>query len=123
MAKLEKQTAEIVHAAEALEDEIAGLEHLSRSVRKIRLNSDKNLARAAADLKETLALPDRLAARLQEVAAALAHMQERQRTALEPLAAFAIEPAAARAGSRRTHAEPGALGKAAGEISAQARGR
>jgi len=91
MAKADKRVSEIVQAAEALEDEIAGLEAISRSARKIRLTTGKNLARAAAELNETLALPERLAAGLQTVAAALGRLQERQQAALEPLAAFAIE--------------------------------
>jgi chromosome segregation ATPase len=118
MAKEQKRVSEIVGAAEALEDEIARLETLSKSARKIRLTSGKNIARAAAELNETLALPERLAQRLQDVAKALAHMQERQQAALEPLTAFAVEV------QRRTQllAEQmqsfDALGKAAGEINA-----
>ncbi len=118
MAKAQRSVAEIVAAAEALEDEIARLEMLSKSARKIRLTSGKNIARAAAELNETLALPQRLAQRLQDVAKALARMQERQQAALEPLTAFAGEV------QRRTQLlgeqmqRFDALGKAAGEINA-----
>src|SRR5262245_64655442 len=91
MAKGQKPEAELVRAAQALEEEIARMEAISRSARKIRLSSDKNIARAAAELKETLALPERLAERLQAVAAALARMQGRQQAAIEPLSAFAVE--------------------------------
>jgi hypothetical protein len=119
MKRAEKPLSEIVVAAEALEDEVARLEAISRSVRKIELTSEKKMARAAAELNETLALPDRLAERLKAVAAALGRMQERQQAALEPLAAFAVEL------QRRTqllgeHMKSfGALGQAAGEISEQ----
>lgn len=119
MTKVEKAVSEIVVAAEALEDEVARLETISRSVRKIELTSQKKIARAAAELNETLALPDRLTERLKAVAAALGRMQERQQAALEPLAAFAVEL------QRRTkvlgeHMESfAALGQAAGEVSAQ----
>jgi hypothetical protein len=119
VAKAEKQTSDIVRAAQALEDEIVRLETLSRSVRKIRLSSDKALARAAAELNETLALPDQLAQRLREVAAALGRMQERQQAALAPLGAFAGE-LQQRARLFGEHMRCfGALGQAAGEVNAQ----
>jgi hypothetical protein len=119
MAKEQKRGSEIVDAAEALEEEIARLETLSKSARKIRLTSGKNIARAAAELNGTLALPERLAQRLQDVAKALARMQERQQAALEPLTAFAVEV------QRRTQLlgeqmqRFDALGTAAGEINAE----
>jgi hypothetical protein len=119
MAKEKQPASEIVGAAEALEDEIARLETLSKSARKIRLTSGKNLSRAAAELNETLALPERLAQRLQDVAQALARMQERQQAAIEPLTTFAVEV------QRRTQLlgeqmqRFDALGKAAGEINAE----
>jgi chromosome segregation ATPase len=91
MGKADKQAPEIVRAAAALEDELADLEAVSRSVRKIRLSSDKNIARAAAELGQTLSMPERLGERLQALAAAMATLQERQQAALEPLAAFAAE--------------------------------
>jgi chromosome segregation ATPase len=91
VAKGDDEAPDIVRAAQALEDEIAGLEALSRSARKIRLTSDKAIARAATELQQTLALPERLTERLQAVAAALGHMQERQQAALEPLTALAVE--------------------------------
>jgi hypothetical protein len=119
VAKAEKQASDIVRAAQALEDEIVRLEALSRSVRKIRLSSDKALARAAAELNETLALPDQLAQRLQAVAAALGRMQERQQVALAPLAAFAGE-LQQRAQLFGEHMQRfGALGQAAGELNAE----
>jgi len=119
MAKADKRVSDIVRAAEALEEEIVRLETISKSARKIRLSSGKNIARAAAELNETLALPERLAQRLQEVAAAMTSMQERQQAALEPLTAFAVEI------QRRTqllgeHMKSfDALGTAAGEVNGQ----
>jgi chromosome segregation ATPase len=91
MTKIAKPVAEIVRAAEALEDEMVRLETTSRSVRRIRLDADKNLARAAAELNDTLALPERLAQRLSALGEAMARMQERQQEALAPLAAFAVQ--------------------------------
>jgi hypothetical protein len=119
VAKSAKPSSEIVSAAQELEDELARLEALSRSTRKMRLTSDKNLARAASELQETMAIPDRLAERLQTVSAALVRMQQRQQAALEPLAAFAIE-LQQRAELLSNHMQAfGALGQAAGEVNEQ----
>jgi chromosome segregation ATPase len=119
MARSATPVAELVAAAQALEEEIARLEMISRSARKIRLTSEKNIARAAAELNETLTLPDSLAERLQGVAAAMGRTQERQRAAIEPLAAFAVE-IQARTKLLGEHMQRfGELGKAAGEVSAQ----
>ncbi|HEY4159493.1 MAG TPA: hypothetical protein VGM29_15395 [Polyangiaceae bacterium] len=91
MAKSEKQVPELIAAAETLENELASIELLSKSVRKIRLNSEKNLTRASKELTEALVVPERLAEGLRTLAAAMRTMQERQQAALEPLAAFAAE--------------------------------
>lgn len=91
MSKAEKELPELVRVADALEHELAKLEALSRSVRKIRLNSEKTIARAATELKQTLELQDGLAQGLAALAGAMSRMQARQGAALEPLAAFATE--------------------------------
>ena len=119
MSKVGKPVPEIVSAAEALEEEIARLEAISRSSRKVRLNSDKNIARAAAELNEALTLPERLAERLRALATAMGHMQERQQAALEPLAAFAVEIQRRMQRLEQHMQSFGALGKAAGEVNAQ----
>jgi hypothetical protein len=119
MAKSEKSVSEIERAAAALEEEIVQLEASSRASRKIPLNTDKNLVRAAAQLNETLAVPERVAQRLQAVAAAMVHMQGRQQVALERLAAFAVE-LQQRTKLFEEHMESfAALGKTAGEVNAQ----
>ncbi|HVW27955.1 MAG TPA: hypothetical protein VHC69_21475 [Polyangiaceae bacterium] len=84
-----KDVPELVRAGQRLEDEVARLEALSRSVRKIPLDSEKNITRAAQELKEALALPERLGGGLQALAAAMEQMQSRQQAALEPLSAHA----------------------------------
>jgi len=91
MPKPHKQIPEIVRAAEALEDELAKLEALSRAVSKIRLDSEKNISKAARELNEAAALPERLGERLTALAAAMQQMQRRQQAALEPLAVRATE--------------------------------
>jgi len=85
----DKEPSGLVRAARSLETELQSLESIARSVRKIPLNSEKNIARAAKELGEALTLPDRLAAGLQALASAMASMQARQQAALEPLATFA----------------------------------
>lgn len=87
MAKNGKTVAELVGAAEELENELARLEALSEIALKTRLDSEKNIARATKELGEALAMPERLAARLGALASAMQHMQERQKAALDPLAA------------------------------------
>jgi hypothetical protein len=118
VAKADKQLAEIVAAAQALEDELADLEALSSSLRKVRLNGEKALARATAELQQTLALPERMAERLQAVVTALNNMQARQQAALEPLAAMAAQ-LQERTTRLQAHMETfGSLGKATGEVNA-----
>jgi hypothetical protein len=122
MPKVQPPQSEIVRAAQALEDELALLETIAAAARRIKLTSDKNIKRAAAELAETIALPERLGQRLADVSAALTGMQARQQAALEPLAAFAVEL------QRRSelfgkHMEAfGALGTAAGEVDAELTG-
>jgi chromosome segregation ATPase len=89
MTKAEKDAPEIVRAAAALEDELVRLETISRSVRKIRLDSEKSISRAAKELNEALEMPERLATGLRALGAAMERMQARQQAALEPLAARA----------------------------------
>jgi chromosome segregation ATPase len=118
MAKADNEP-EVVRAARALEDEIASLEALSRAARKIRLTTQKSIARAAVELQATLALPDRLSARLKAVGEAMAHLEERQKTALAPLAELAAE-LRRRAQRLDEHTETfAALGKAAAEVNAE----
>jgi chromosome segregation ATPase len=119
MAKVQKTVSEIERAAQALEEEIARLEGLARSARKMPLNTDKNLVRAAAQLNETLAVPERVAQRLQAVAAAMANMQDRQQAALQVLSAFAVELQQRTQLFEQHMADFGALGQAASEVNAQ----
>jgi len=118
MTKADKAVPELVRAAEALEEELVRLEVLSRAIQKLRLDSEKSIAKAAKELNEALAVPERLAAGLQGLAAAMQQMQQRQQAALEPLAASAseIQQRMARLGE---HMQAfAALGKAAAEVTA-----
>jgi len=89
MAKPGKHVPEIVQAAETLESELVQLETLARAAQKHRLDSEKNITRAAKELSEALGLPERLAAGLRALGVAMQQMEARQQAALEPLAAFA----------------------------------
>jgi DNA repair exonuclease SbcCD ATPase subunit len=91
MAPSDKDEPELVRAAHALESDIAKLEALPRVIGKIRLDSEKSITKAAKELNDALALPERLTAGLQAIAVAMAGMQARQQAALEPLAALASE--------------------------------
>jgi len=118
MAKAAKPVPEIVRAAEELEGEVARLESIAWTAKKARLDSEKNIMKAASELKEAIAMPARLAERLQALSAAMSRLQERQQAALDPLAAFAttIQQRTAKLGQ---HMETFALlGRAAGEVSA-----
>jgi hypothetical protein len=116
MSTSEKTIPELVRAAEALESELVKLETLSRTIRKIRLDSEKNITRAAKQLGEVTELPDQLTARLGTLAAAMQAMQARQQAALEPLAVFAQE-LQLRMRKLGEHMQAfAALGEAAGEV-------
>lgn len=118
MAKGVKEESALVRAAQVLEDEVQKLEARSRSVRKIPLDSQKNITKAAEELKEALSLPERLGSGLSALAAAMEKMQSRQQAALEPLSAYAqrIQERAQQLGTyMHAFAE---LGKAAGETTA-----
>jgi len=118
MAKPPKPVPEIVRVAQDLEDEMARLEAIARTAKRARLDSEKNIAKAAGELSEAIAMPARLAERLQALSGAMARLQGRQQAALEPLAAFAaeIQQRTLRLGQ---HMEAFAtLGRAAGEVSA-----
>lgn len=118
MTRTAKPIAEIVRAAEALEAELVRLETTSRSVRRSRLDTEKALARAAAELNETLALPEGLTLRLRELGEAMARLQERQQEALAPLATFAVQ-LQERMKAYEGHMQRFAvLGQAAGELNA-----
>ncbi len=86
MAK-EKDVPELVRAAEELESEVERLEALSEVAQRTRLDSEKNIARATKELGDALEMPNRLAERLGNLAAAMQRVQARQKAALDPLGA------------------------------------
>ena len=119
MGKGDRELPELVRAAETLEAE---LESLSRSVRKIKLNSERNISKAAKELTGAAELQEGLGVGLQALAGAMATMQTRQQAALEPLAAFANE-IQARMQLLSEHMQAfAALGVAASELTATIQG-
>jgi hypothetical protein len=87
VAKNGKDVPELVRAAEELENELARLEALSEVAQRTRLDSEKNIAKATKELGQAFEMPNRLAARLGDLATAMQHMHARQKAALDPLAA------------------------------------
>lgn len=116
MTQSDQDESELVRAAAALERELTSLEGLARSVRKIRLDSQKSIARASKELNEALAVPERLGAGLQTLATAMAQMQARQQTALDALANAANQIQERMEKLGRHMQAFAALGLAAGEV-------
>ncbi|HEX2672786.1 MAG TPA: hypothetical protein VHM25_18005, partial [Polyangiaceae bacterium] len=114
-----KEPSALVSAARGLEGELSNLESIARAARKIPLTSEKNITRAAKELEQALTFPDRMAAGLQALAAAMADMQARQQAALEPLAALATQIQARHRRLSEHQEAYAALGRAAAEISAR----
>jgi|SRR5688572_1301640 DNA repair exonuclease SbcCD ATPase subunit len=116
--KTKPEVPEIVRAAEALEAQLTELESRSRAARKIELDSEKNIQRAARELNEALAAPEGLANGLRDLAQAMERMQGRQQAALEPLSEFASQ-IQARLARLEEHMQAFAeLGQAASRLSA-----
>jgi DNA repair exonuclease SbcCD ATPase subunit len=91
MVRKQDDVPEIIQAAEAIERDLQRLEELSRSIRKMRLNSEKSIARAGRSLQEALQQQEQLAAGLRVLGEAMVHMQERQQAAISALASHAVE--------------------------------
>jgi hypothetical protein len=91
MAKAGGEGSELVRCAEAVEREVQRLEELSRAARRIKLNTEKNIARAARELQTTMEQQERLARELRSFGEAMGQMQSRQQSAVEPLSTRATE--------------------------------
>ena len=66
-------------------------ESLSQATRRVKLNTEKNISRAARDLQQAVEQRERLAAQLQRFGEAMLHMQARQESAVSKLAEQALE--------------------------------
>lgn len=89
MTKKAEDLAEIVQAAQTIEQDLVRLEELSRSVQNARLNTEKNIARAGRALQQALQQQEQLAGSLRLLGEAMVHMQQRQQAAIEALGARA----------------------------------
>ena len=110
-----KETSELVVAAQKIEADQTRLEDLAYGLDETKLQSEKNIGRAARELQEALAQQDQLATSLRELGAAMAKMQERQLATMTALSTRATQIQARRGRLAELMTEYAALGqKAAG---------
>ena len=83
------EAPDLVRAAERIESDLRALEELAASVGKMRLHTEKSIARAARELASALEQPEQLAEGLKQLAQAMAATQLRQQAALSSLAPVA----------------------------------
>ena len=91
MAKRTDTSSELVNAAEALDAELNRFEDASTSLRKLSLNSQKNLERATRSLNELAEVEESLGKQVQVLVAAIAGVRERQLAQVEEVRVKAEE--------------------------------
>lgn len=91
MAKSAEHSSDFLRCAEAVEREVQRLEELSRAACRVKLGTEKSIARGARDLQQALEQQERLGVELRRFAEAMVEMQGRQQAAIEPLSARALE--------------------------------
>ncbi|MEO8183576.1 MAG: hypothetical protein ABI895_32490, partial [Deltaproteobacteria bacterium] len=91
MAKSGGPVSEFLRAAEKVETEMSRLEALSRAACRAKLNTEKNITRAARDLQEAMAQQERLARELRVFGEGMTQMQLRQQSAMNALGEQALE--------------------------------
>jgi hypothetical protein len=116
MGKSADQASELIRCAEVVERELRRLEELSRSARNIKLSSEKNIARAARGLQQTMAQQEHLGQQLRALGQAMLGMQTRQEAAMLPLQARAVELQARMARHSEHLQRFGALGSKAKDV-------
>lgn len=116
------ERSDLVVAAEAIEDDIRRLEELSATSRRIDLDGEKNIARAAQELARALQQQQHLADGLRGLGEAVVRMQGRQQAALEALGARALEIQARMARLSEHMQRFGALGLQASEVAKMLQG-
>jgi chromosome segregation ATPase len=89
MAKAD--TPELVAAAQTIENHQKRLEELARALQKTKLQTEKNISRAARELQDALGQQEVLAVSLRALGEAMLHMQERQQAAVNILSERAGE--------------------------------
>ena len=91
MTKPEKQGTDLTVAAAALDSELRKFEELALVARKITLNSEKNLERAAKAIQEAVDCQDRVGEQVRALLTAIRAAGERQQATSEQLHARAEE--------------------------------
>ena len=111
-----KDTAELVAAAQAIENDQRRLEELADALPKTKLQSEKTISRAARELQTALEQQEQLAKSLRLLGEAMVKMQERQQSAVEKLGARAVEIQTRRGRLAELMLRYAALGSKAAEL-------
>ncbi|HEY1956003.1 MAG TPA: hypothetical protein VGH28_10320 [Polyangiaceae bacterium] len=111
-----KDLAELVAAAQAIENDQRRLEELAEGLGKTKLQSEKTISRAARELQGALEQQEQLAKSLRVLGEAMMHMQERQQGAVEKLGARAVEIQTRRSRLSELMLRYAALGTKAAEL-------
>src|SRR6266404_4763855 len=111
-----KETAELVVAAQKIEQDQQRLEDLAYGLEKTKLQSEKHITRAARELQEALGQQEALANSLRALGVAMAKMQERQLAAVTALSSRAQEIQTRRGRLAELKTAYGALGQKAAEL-------
>jgi chromosome segregation ATPase len=82
---------ELGAAAQTIENDQKRLEELARALQKTKLQTEKNINRAARELQEALGQQESLAVSLRALGQAMVRMQERQQAAVNALSERATE--------------------------------
>ena len=91
MTKGRGQPSEFLAAAQAVETDMSCLEALAQAARRVNLNTEKNIARAARGLQEAMAQQERLGEKLRQFGESMLQMQSRQQSAVTSLSEQALE--------------------------------
>ncbi len=107
---------ELVAAAQTIENHQKRLEELARALQKTKLQTEKNISRAARELQDALAQQEELAVSLRALGEAMLHMQERQQAAVNALSDRAVEIQARRMRLSELMIRYASLGSKAAEL-------
>jgi chromosome segregation ATPase len=107
---------ELVAAAQTIENDQQRLEDLARALQKTKLQTEKNINRAARELQEALGQQESLATSLRALGEAMVRMQERQQRAVNALSERAVEIQSRRARLSEHMIRYATLGSKAAEL-------
>jgi hypothetical protein len=118
VSKPDRPDSELVDAAAALDGELRRFEELSLQIKKLPLNTEKNLERAAKSLEEIADSDERLGLQVKALVAAVAHVRERQQSHATIVQERALELQARTEVYQELLKHFGTLGQEAGSINA-----